>query len=70
MKTQTEVRGERPLNFPEVRSLLLMKPSGIGCQDFSHPAAQRRSSGARHGAGCAASRPGAQAGWAPRPRTV
>ena len=35
MKIQTKVRGERPLNFPEIRNLLFMKRNGIGCHDFS-----------------------------------
>lgn len=35
VKIQTEVRGERPLNFPEIINLLSMKRSGIGCHDFS-----------------------------------
>ena len=35
MKIQTEVRGERPFNFPEIRNSLFMKRNGIGCHDFS-----------------------------------
>lgn len=35
VKIQTEVRGERPLNFPEIINLLSMKRSCIGCHDFS-----------------------------------
>lgn len=52
MMIQTQVSGERPLNLPEIRNLLLIKRSGIGSMILA--IRRRRGAAPERGMGLAA----------------